>query len=88
MHDKANEIVILTCADPYWITALFALADALLMAPGVGYLALNFTGSSTFASRTGVKREIFRYIPIMVGMFIVGGILFAVAAMSSFSGWF
>jgi hypothetical protein len=75
-------------ADPYWIMAMFGFADALLMAPGVGYLALNFTGSSTFASRTGVKREIFRYIPIMVGMFIVGGILFAVAAMSSFAGWF
>ncbi|HEY3418956.1 MAG TPA: mercury methylation corrinoid protein HgcA [Methanomassiliicoccales archaeon] len=74
-------------SDPYWITALFIVADALLIAPGVGYLALNFTGSSTFASRTGVKREIFRYIPIMVGMFIIGGILFAVAALSSFAGW-
>ncbi len=73
--------------DPYWVTVLFLIADALLMAPGVGYLALNFTGSSTFASRTGVKREIFRYIPIMVAMFIIGGILFAVAALSSFAGW-
>lgn len=74
-------------SDPYWITGLFVVADALLLAPGVGYLALNFTGSSTFASRTGVKREIFRYIPIMVAMFIVGGVLFAVAAMSSYAGW-
>ncbi len=74
-------------SDPYWITALFVAADALLISPGVGYLALNFTGSSTFASRTGVKREIFRYIPIMVAMFIIGGALFAVAALSSFAGW-
>jgi hypothetical protein len=74
-------------SDPYWVMALFMVADALLIAPGVGYLALNFTGSSTFASRTGVKREIFRYIPIMVAMFIVGGILFAVAALSSYAGW-
>jgi hypothetical protein len=74
--------------DPYWMTLLFVVADALLMAPGVGYLALNFTGSSTFASRTGVKREIFRYIPIMVAMFIVGGVLFAAAALSSFMGWY
>ena len=74
--------------DPYWVTALFAVADMLLIAPGVGYLALNFTGSSTFASRTGVKREIFRYIPIMVAMFIVGGVLFAFAALSSFAGWY
>ena len=75
-------------ADPYWATALFAVADMLLIAPGVGYLALNFTGSSTFASRTGVKREIFRYIPIMVAMFIVGGVLFAFAAIASFAGWY
>ena len=74
--------------DPFWVTALFAVADMLLIAPGVGYLALNFTGSSTFASRTGVKREIFRYIPIMVAMFIVGGVLFAFAALSSFAGWY
>lgn len=75
-------------SDPFWMTTLFVVADALLMAPGVGYLALNFTGSSTFASRTGVKREIFRYIPIMVAMFIVGGVLFAAAALSSFMGWY
>jgi hypothetical protein len=74
--------------DPYWITAIFMVAEALLISPGVGYLALNFTGASTFASRTGVKREIFRYIPIMVAMFIVGGVLFAAAAMISFAGWF
>jgi hypothetical protein len=73
--------------DAFWITSLFVVADALLIAPGVGYLALNFTGSSTFASRTGVKREIFRYIPIMVAMFIIGGVLFALAALSSFAGW-
>jgi hypothetical protein len=66
---------------------LFVIADALLIAPGVGYLGMNFTGSSTFASRTGVKREIFRYIPIMVAMFIIGGILFALAALSSYAGW-
>jgi hypothetical protein len=74
-------------SDPYWIIMLVIVADALLIAPGVGYLALNFTGSSTFASRTGVKREIFRYIPIMVAMFIIGGILYALAALSSFAGW-
>jgi hypothetical protein len=74
-------------SDAFWITALFVIADALLIAPGVGYLGLNFTGSSTFASRTGVKREIFRYIPIMVTMFIIGGILFALAALSSYAGW-
>jgi ABC-type dipeptide/oligopeptide/nickel transport system permease component len=32
------------------------------------YLALNFTGSTTFTSRTGVKKEIFRYVPVMAAM--------------------
>jgi len=80
-------IIINRGTDPFWITSMFVVADALLIAPGVGYLALNFTGSSTFASRTGVKREIFRYIPIMVAMFIIGGVLFAIAALSSYAGW-
>lgn len=73
--------------DPLWVTGLFVFAEALLLAPGVGYLALNFTGSSTFASRTGVKREIYRYIPVMVAMFIIGGILYTMAALSSLAGW-
>jgi hypothetical protein len=79
--------MVIMGTDPFWIMAIFAIAYALLMAPGVGYLALNFTGSSTFASRTGVKREIFRYIPIMVAMFIIGAALFTVATLSSFAGW-
>lgn len=73
--------------EPFWVTSIFVVAEALLIAPGVGYLALNFTGSSTFASRTGVKREIFRYIPVMVAMFIIGGILFSLAVLSMYAGW-
>jgi hypothetical protein len=33
------------------------------------FIALNFTGSSTFTSRTGVKKEIYAYIPAMAWMF-------------------
>jgi hypothetical protein len=32
------------------------------------FMALNFTGSTVFTSKSGVKREIFRYFPLMVGM--------------------
>ena len=42
------------------------------------FLALNFTGSTTFTSRSGVRREIFTYIPVMAGMFGVGVVLFIV----------
>jgi hypothetical protein len=36
------------------------------------FLALNFTGSTTFTSRTGVRREIFAYVPIMAWSFGAG----------------
>ncbi len=61
-------------------------AEYLLMAAWIGYLGLNFTGSTTFTSRTGVSREIFRYIPIMAGMLVLG----AAAAFFSivlYAGW-
>ncbi|WP_321417667.1 mercury methylation corrinoid protein HgcA [uncultured Methanomethylovorans sp.] len=47
-----------------------------LMMPTVtAYLALNFTGCTTFTSRTGVKKEIYRYVPIMAMMAVFGLIL-------------
>jgi hypothetical protein len=49
---------------------------ALLVMPAVtAYLALNFTGCSTFTSRTGVKNEIFRYVPLMAVMAASGIVL-------------
>jgi hypothetical protein len=54
---------------------IFAVVQMLLMAPPIAYLALNFTGSTPIASRTGVKREIFRYIPIFAVMIGVGLVL-------------
>jgi hypothetical protein len=36
------------------------------------FLALNFTGSTPFASRSGVRREIFTYIPVMAVLFGTG----------------
>jgi len=51
------------------------LVPFLIIPAVVAYLALNFTGSTTFTSRTGVKKEIFRYIPAMVLMAGTGTIL-------------
>jgi hypothetical protein len=51
------------------------LVPFLIIPPVVAYLALNFTGSTTFTSRTGVKKEIFRYVPAMVLMAGAGTIL-------------
>jgi hypothetical protein len=59
-----------------WLRLSYALTFMLLMPPVTAYLALNFTGSTPFTSRSGVKREIFRYIPIMAGSLVAGAILF------------
>jgi hypothetical protein len=53
---------------PAWANAA-GTATALLIIPAVvAYSALNFTGCTTFTSRTGVKKEIFRYVPAMALM--------------------
>jgi hypothetical protein len=52
-----------------------ALAKMLAWPAVTAFLALNFTGSTTFTSRSGVRREIFKYIPIMAGMFGTGVVL-------------
>ena len=53
----------------------------LCMPPVTAYLTLNFTGSSTFTSKTGVRREIYRYVPVMawaLGLGITLGIALVV----------
>lgn len=70
-----------------WATAAFAAAITLLMAPVVGYLGLNFTGCSTYTSRTGVRKEIFRWMPVMVVMLVIGAVLMTVT-LSYEMGWF
>ena len=58
-----------------WLRSAWALVYALLIPPITAYLALNFTGSTTFTSRTGVKTEMFAYLPAMAWMFGVGLLL-------------
>ncbi len=63
---------------PLWADAAGAAAPLLVMPAITAYLALNFTGSTTFTSRTGVKKEIFRYVPVMAVM-AAAGLLAALA---------
>ncbi|MCX9009519.1 MAG: mercury methylation corrinoid protein HgcA [Candidatus Methanoperedens sp.] len=58
-----------------WLRYGWGLTYMLIMPSISAFLALNFTGSTTFTSVTGVKREIFTYIPKMAGMFGIGIIL-------------
>lgn len=60
-------------------------AAALLLIPAVvAYFALNFTGCTTFTSRTGVKKEIFRYVPalaLMAGAGVVLGVILGITRL-------
>ncbi len=64
-----------------WARVLQAASLLLALPPITAFLALNFTGSTTFTSRSGVKREIFRYIPFMAATFSLG-ILVTIATAS------
>lgn len=60
---------------PNWAQIAGALVPLLIIPPVVSYLGLNFTGSTTYTSRTGVKKEIFRYVPVMVALIALGIII-------------
>ncbi|MFQ5436059.1 MAG: mercury methylation corrinoid protein HgcA [Anaerolineae bacterium] len=59
----------------FWQRAGWALAYLCTLPAVTAFLSLNFTGSTTFTSRSGVKREIFKYAPVMAWMFGGGLIL-------------
>jgi hypothetical protein len=48
------------------------LAYLLVIPPPVAYIGLNFTGATTFTSKSGVRREMFRYLPVMAWTFGAG----------------
>lgn len=64
----------------WWQQAAAALAYLLALPPVTAFLALNFTGSTTFTSKSGVKREMFAYIPVMAWMF-GGGVLLNIVSL-------
>ena len=71
----------------WWARAAWAVAYLLCLPPVTAYLALMFTGATTFTSRTGVRREIFRYIPVMAWLFGPGILLtIALALLPAFGG--
>jgi len=66
----------------WWLSVLAPLTFLLLLPPVTAFLALNFTGSTTFTSRTGVRREIFRYVPAMAWLAGTGVVLTIVLAVA------
>ncbi|MBE3067243.1 MAG: carbon monoxide dehydrogenase [Chloroflexi bacterium] len=68
--------VFLQHPDWAWWRQVGQALEFLLAMPAVtAFLALNFTGSTTFTSRSGVKREMFTYIPAMAWTFGIGILL-------------
>lgn len=47
-------------------------SNLLLMTSLVGYIGLNYTGSTTFTSLTGVKKETRAVIPVLISMVVLG----------------
>jgi len=62
-------------ASAFWLRSAGALSWLLLIPSITAFITLNFTGSTTFTSRSGVRREIFAYIPVMAWMFGIGLVL-------------
>jgi hypothetical protein len=59
-------------ATEFWHLGGWSLVYLLGMPALTAFLALNFTGSTPVTSPSGVRREIFAYIPVMAWMFGAG----------------
>lgn len=62
----------------FWYKGIGILAGFLVFPVVTAFLALNFTGATTFTSRSGVRNEINAYIPPMVWMFGIGSIMMVI----------
>jgi hypothetical protein len=69
-----------------WVALTSGLILVVLLPPVTAFISLNFTGASTFTSRTGVKAEIFAYTPIMAILFGVGLLLMIALRIILFAG--
>lgn len=64
-----------------------ALAPILVMPPVTAFISLNFTGSTTFTSVTGVRKEISTYTRIMAWMFASGTATLIILTILRITGW-
>ncbi len=76
----AAAAVILAAGDPStWSGRLEAVAWLLMAAAGSAFLAMGFTGSSTFTSLSGVRREMRVAVPMEIAGAAVGAVLWVAA---------
>ena len=82
-----GSINLLGNSDSFWLFRLMStLAYLLILPPITAFLSLNFTGSTTFTSKTGVRNEIYTYFPVMVWMFGSGIVFFITSIIYSLIG--
>lgn len=65
-----------------WLRVGTALALLAGLPPVTAFLALNFTGSTTFTSKSGVRREMATFVPVMAWSFGVGVVSFFVTTVA------
>jgi len=70
-----------------WLNLTWVVGILLAMPALTAFLALNFTGSTTFTSRSGVRAEMFRYIPAMVWSFAIGLLMIIGSLVIKIGGW-
>jgi hypothetical protein len=69
---------------PFWANILAAGTAFMLIPAVIAYSANNTTTSTTYTSRTGEKKEIFRYVPVMAvmaGLGIVAAVTLGVSRL-------
>jgi hypothetical protein len=64
-----------------------AIAPIMVMPPVTAFLSLNFTGSTTFTSVTGVRKEISTYTRVMAWMFASGVATLIILTLLRITGW-
>ena len=79
-----GSVHILNHSNQAWVfTLISTMAYILSLPPVTAFLALNFTGATTFTSRSGVRKEIYAYFPAMVWLFAAGMFFFSTAIIVS-----
>ncbi len=80
-------VILITGAD--YLTGIFSSADTpfksavfILFPLIASYLALQFTGATTYTSLSGVKREIKYSLPVYIAGFFVSSILLIISKIS------
>ena len=65
-------ILVALRSDPGWPLGLEVSAWMLMVPAVAAFLAMNFTGASTYTSLSGVKKEMRRAVPLQIGAAMIG----------------